>query len=95
MNLEQAKAELLSRGYEESKIRYMKCRLDPDRGVHTVYEIKAGIDYTDENQTEAKIIDYKDPKLEKLNENEFWIPCAMDGYYSCLLYTSPSPRDRG
>ena len=82
MNLEQAKAELLSRGYEESKIRYMKCRLDPDRGVHPVYEIKAGIDYTDENQTEAKIIDYKDPKLEKLNENEFWIPCAMDGYYS-------------
>ena len=90
MNLEQAKAELLSRGYEESKIRYMKCRLDPDRGVHTVYEIKAGIDYTDENQTEAQIIDYRDPKPKELNENEFWIPYVHDGYYGLLRsYCAP------
>ena len=48
------------------------------------------------------IVDIKMPKmdgievLKKAKEKEFHVPFIMiTGHGNCLLYTSPSPRDRG
>ena len=46
----------------------------------------------------VRVNDWMSPMLVKaVSKNFFVMTCkkGKDTYYSCLLYTSPSPRDRG
>ena len=102
MNFDDAVEEILSYGYPLKSVYRMKCKhskLPPilpegspiDKyGVFPVRETAKDTvaSYTENGKIEngASPIPYKTDEGNLLNDNEFWIPCVMDGYHKWRKY---------
>ena len=67
-----------------------------ERGLNDVFIVDADSHHY-ETESVRELLDYiEDPVMKQLSMSALGVARKSRGFpYSCLLYTSPSPRDRG